>query len=129
MQREQTIAVVFDQFSVSGADRVDLFDSPVPRPSARLASLFGEFTCDEHTHDCEMMDHDPQPATAVGAWASTGRYLFIHFATLVMMRKNVRSAGSAGWTLRWAFSGSGAPCALDRLSAPAHATLGTCNSQ
>ena len=35
--------------------------------------LFGEFTCDETDHDCEMLDHDPLPATAVGECCSVQR--------------------------------------------------------
>lgn len=95
-----------------------------------IASLFGDFTCDEDPSDCNRMRHPPLSGADVGGYGSTGNQLYVHFTTREMANPSVAS-GSEGWLLTWLHSSGGTDCDLTGdwgdASTPAFASIGTCD--
>jgi hypothetical protein len=124
----ERVAVRFDEFDVGSIDRVDLYDGPdINAP--QIASLFGDFTCDEDPTDCNIMRHPPLAGADVGGYGSSDNQLYIHFVTFESANPSP-ALGSEGWLLSWLFSNGGADCDLTGgwgdASTPAFASIGTC---
>ena len=124
----EMVAVRFDEFDVGSIDRVDLYDGDSVN-APRVASLFGDFTCEEDPTDCNIMRHPPLSGAMVGGYGSTGRHMYIHFVTREMPHA-LAALGSEGWLLSWIFSSAGADCDLSgdwgETATPAFATIGSC---
>ena len=124
----ELVAVKFDEFDVGSIDRVDLYDGPDDN-SPLIASLFGDFTCDEDPSDCDRMRHPPLSGADVGGYGSTGNQLFIHFTTRETATPSA-AWGAEGWLLTWLHSSAGDDCDLTAdwadTSTPAFASVGTC---
>ena len=95
----------------------------------QIASLYGDFTCNEDPSDCDRMRHPPLSGADVGGYGSTGNQLYIHFST----RESVTPSaawGAEGWLLTWLHSSGGDDCDLTGdwadASTPAFASAGTC---
>ena len=77
----------------------------------QIASLYGDFTCNEDPSDCDRMRHPPLSGADVGGYGSTGNQLYIHFST----RESVTPSaawGAEGWLLTWLHSSGGDDCDL-----------------
>ena len=108
----------------------DLPSAFVDANAPLIASIYGDFTCDEDPHDCEVMRHPPVDAFAIGGFSSTGTSLFVHFHT---QETATTISGdsymvSEGWSLSWMFSTAGAPCSMDDVDSPAFGNIGSCTA-